>query len=76
MLRLRFIALIRLLLNTMNTADCQDDWNEAYVIKLMDEKLKDIRIKMKSIILNRNVKKCFKSCLVKIEQSRGRRIEI
>ena len=48
-------------------ADCQADWNNAYVIKLMDEKLKAIKIKMKSIIVNRNVRKCFESCLVTIE---------
>ena len=57
------------------TADCQADWNDAYVIKLMDEKLKAIRIKMKSIIVNRNVRKCFESCLDMIELSRRTSIE-
>ena len=32
------------------TADCQADWNDAYLIKLMDEKLKAIIIKIKSIM--------------------------
>ena len=50
------------------TADCQADWKDAYVTKLMDEKLKSLRIKMKSIVVNRNVRKCFESCLIIIEQ--------
>ena len=49
------------------TADCQADWNDVYVIKLMDEKLKTIRIKMKTIIVNRNERKSFESCLIMIE---------
>jgi hypothetical protein len=57
------------------TADCQADWNDAYVIKLVDEKLKAIGIKMKSIIVNRNIRKCFESCLVTIEPSRRTTIE-
>ena len=49
------------------TADCQANWNDAYVTKLMDEKLKSLRIQMKSILLNSNVRKSFESCLVTIE---------
>ena len=49
------------------TADCQADWNDAYVTKLMDEKFKLLKIKMKSIVVNRNVRKSFESCLIMIE---------
>ena len=57
------------------TADCQADWNDVYVTKLMDEKLKLLRIQMKSIVVNRNVRKSFESCLVTIEPIERRVIE-
>ena len=57
------------------TADCQADWNDVYVTKLMDEKLKLLRIQMKSIVVNRNVRKSFESCLVTIEPIERKVIE-
>ena len=57
------------------TADCQADWKDSYEIKLMDEKLNTLGIKMKSIIVNRNVGKWFESCLVTIELTRRSVIE-
>jgi hypothetical protein len=57
------------------TADCQADWNDVYVTKFMDEKLKLLRIQMKSIVVNRNVRKSFESCLVTIETNERRVIE-
>ena len=57
------------------TADCQADWKDSYVIKLMGEKLNTLGIKMKSIIVKRNVRKCFESCLVTIEPTRRSVIE-
>ena len=56
-------------------ADCQADWKDDYVIKLVDEKLRLIGIKMKTIIVNRNIRKCFESCLVTIEPTRKKLIE-
>ena len=56
-------------------ADCQADWKNDYVIKLVDEKLKMIGIKMKTIVVNRNIRKCFESCLVTIEPTRRTLIE-
>ena len=49
------------------SADCQADWSDKVVTKLMDEKLNIIGITMKSIKVNRNVRKCFESCLVTIK---------
>ena len=43
------------------TADCQADWSDKVVTKLLDEKLNSIGIKMKSIKVNRNIRKCFES---------------
>ena len=57
------------------TADCQADWNDAYVTKLVDEKLKLLKIQMKSIVVNRNVRKSFESCLVTIKPIERRIIE-
>ena len=48
-------------------ADCQADWKNEYVTRLVDEKLSLIGIKMKSIVVNRNIRKCFESCLVTIQ---------
>ena len=56
-------------------ADCQADWKDDYVIKLVDEKLRMIGITMKRIIVNRNVRKCFESCLVTIEPMKRKLIE-
>ena len=56
-------------------ADCQADWKDDYVIKLVDEKLRLIGIKMKTIIVNRNIRKYFESCLVTIEPTRKKLIE-
>ena len=49
------------------TADCQADWSDRVVTKLMNEKLNMIGITMKSITVNRNARKCFESCLVIIK---------
>ena len=49
------------------TADCQADWSDEVVTKLVREKLDIIGIKMSSIAVNRNVRRCFESCIVKIE---------
>ena len=57
------------------TADCQADWNNAVVTKLVNEKLNDIGIRMKSIIVNRNIRRCFESCLVTIEAKKRKLIE-
>jgi hypothetical protein len=56
-------------------ADCQDDWKNEYVIKLVDEKLIMIRITMKTIVVIRNIRQCFESCLVTIEPTRRKLIE-
>ena len=57
------------------TADCQADWKNEYVTKLVDEKLNSIGIKMESIVVNRNVRKCFESCLVMIQPQSRKSIE-
>ena len=57
------------------TADCQADWSDKVVTKLMDEKLNTIGIKMKSIKVNRNIRKCFESCLVSIYPMQRKLIE-
>ena len=51
------------------TANCQGDWSDSVVTKLLEEKLNTIGISMKSIKVNRNVRKCFgfESCLVTIK---------
>ena len=49
------------------TADCQADWNDSVVTKLINEKLNMIGIKMKSISVNRNSRRCFESCVVAIQ---------
>ena len=49
------------------TADCQADWNDSVVTKLMNEKLNMIGIEMKSIAVNRNSRRCFESCVVTIQ---------
>ena len=56
-------------------ADCQADWKDDYVIKLVNDKLMMIGIKMKSIQVNRNIRKCFESCVVMIEPTRKEFIE-
>ena len=58
------------------TADCQADWSDKVVTKLLDEKLNEIGIKMKSIKVNRNVRKCFESCLVTIQPMQKKLIEL
>ena len=52
------------------TADCQVDWSDNVVTKLVDEKLGSIGIKMKAITVNRNVRRCFESCIVTIEPTK------
>ena len=49
------------------TADCQADWNDGVVTKLMNEKLNSIGITMKTIAVNRNSRRCFESCIVTIQ---------
>ena len=56
-------------------ADCQADWKNDYVTKLVDKKLRMIGITMKTIVVNRNIRKCFESCLVTIEPTRRTLIE-
>jgi hypothetical protein len=57
------------------TADCQADWSDKVVTKLMDEKLNAIGIKMKSVKVNRNIRKCFESCLVTINPMQRKLID-
>jgi hypothetical protein len=57
------------------TADCQADWSDNVVTKLVNEKLEIIGIQMKSIAVNRNIRRCFESCIVKIEPMKKRSIE-
>ena len=57
------------------TADCQADWSDKVVTKLMDEKLNLIGIKMKSVKVNRNIRKCFESCLVNIKPMQRKLID-
>ena len=57
------------------TADCQADWSDKVVKKLMNEKLNEIGIKMKSIEVNRNIRKCFESCLVTINPMQRKLID-
>ena len=57
------------------TADCQADWSDKVVKKLMNEKLNEIGIKMKSIEVNRNIRKCFESCLVNIKPMQRKLID-
>ena len=57
------------------TADCQADWSDKVVTKLLDEKLNSIGIKMKSIKVNRNIRKCFESCLVNIKPMQRKLID-
>jgi hypothetical protein len=60
---------------TLVTADCQADWSDKVVTKLMDEKLNAIGIKMKSVKVNRNIRKCFESCLVTINPMQRKLID-
>ena len=57
------------------TADCQADWSNQVVTKLVDEKLATIGIRMQSIIVNRNIRRCFESCLVTIQPMKKQLIE-
>ena len=43
--------------------------------KLVDEKLGSIGIKMKAITVNRNVRRCFESCIVTIEPTKKKSID-
>ena len=61
--------------NILVTPDCQADWNDSAVTKLVAEKLDSIGIKMKEIEVNRNVRRCFASCLVRIEPVQRKIIE-
>ena len=45
------------------TADCQADWSDQVVTQLVGEKLETIGIRMQSMIVNRNIRRCFESCL-------------
>ena len=54
--------------------DCQTGWKDDYIIKLIDEKLKAINLKMESMKINRS-RGSFTSCLVKIESVRKKNIE-
>ena len=57
------------------TADCQADWNDKVVTKLITEKLHSIGMRMISIQVNRNIRRCFESCLVTIEAKKRQIIE-
>jgi hypothetical protein len=61
--------------NILVTADCQADSSDNVVTKLVNNKLKTIGIRMKSITVNRNIKRCFESCIVKIEPMKKKSIE-
>ena len=54
--------------------DCQTGWKDDYIIKLIDEKLKAINLKMERMKINRS-RGSFTSCLVKIESVRKKNIE-
>ena len=56
-------------------ADCQADWKDDYVVKLVEDKLRMIGIETKAITVNRNIRKYFESCIVKIEPTRKALIE-
>ena len=56
-------------------ADCQADWKDNYVVKLVEDKLKMIGIEIKAITVNRNIRKAFESCIVRIEPKRKDLIE-
>ena len=56
-------------------ADCQADWKDDYVVKLVEEKLKMIGIEIKGITVKRNILKAFESCIVRIEPIRKHLIE-
>ena len=56
-------------------ADCQADWKDDYVIKLVQDKLRMIGIEPKAVAVNRNIRKCFESCIVRIEPTRKEFIE-
>ena len=56
-------------------ADCQADWKDDYVVKLVEDKLRIIGIETKAITVNRNIRKYFESCIVKIEPTRKALIE-
>ena len=56
-------------------ADCQADWKDDDVIKLVETKLMIIGIKMKSIQVYRNIRKYFESCVVMIEPTDKEYIE-
>jgi hypothetical protein len=56
-------------------ADCQADWKDDYVRKLVQDKLRMIGIEPKAITVNRNIRKCFESCIVRIEPTRKDLIE-
>ena len=56
-------------------ADCQADWKDDDVIKLVEAKLMIIGIKMKSIQVYRNIRKYFESCVVMIEPTDKKYIE-
>ena len=49
------------------TADCQADWSNRVVTKLVADKLQSIGIEMISIVVNRNIRKCFESCVATIK---------
>ena len=49
------------------TADCQADWSNRVVTKLVAEKLQSIGIEMTSIEVNRNIRKCFDFCVATIK---------
>ena len=52
------------------TADCQADWNNNVVTKLVDEKLGSIGITVKM-----NVGRCLESCIVTIKPTKKKYIE-
>ena len=61
--------------NILVTADCQADWSDYVVTKLVNDKLRTIGIQLKSIKVNRNIRRCFESCIVKIEPMKKKAIE-
>ena len=56
------------------TPDCQADWRDDYVTKLVHDKLKAIGIIMTKIQINRSNRKAFTSCVVFIKPIESKKI--
>ena len=54
--------------------DCQADWRDDVVIKLVNEKLDTIGMKMNEIVVNISNRGSFVSCLVRIQQIQRKKL--